>query len=116
MTDRCKNITLPQTSFAGGNYDLTDWSPGVMICSHLTSAFASMSTSFYIASRVTQMQRMAFSASILVLHFDGAANADVKCEPAFSLSLKDVACGKIKEILTRMHSSRMLPSAAVAVC
>ena len=22
MTDRCKNITLPQTSFAGGNYRL----------------------------------------------------------------------------------------------
>ena len=21
MTDRCKNITLPQTSFAGGNYN-----------------------------------------------------------------------------------------------
>ena len=32
MTDRCKNITLPQTSFAGGNYTNTKILP--ILCSY----------------------------------------------------------------------------------
>ena len=30
MTDRCKNITLPQASFAGGNYNCYPWKSVVM--------------------------------------------------------------------------------------
>ena len=34
MADRCKNITLPQTSFAGGNYNSYD-----NFCSNLTHIY-----------------------------------------------------------------------------
>ena len=58
----------------------------LMLCSHLTSAFVSMSTSlskFNIASIVMQMQRMGLNHPLHqhLLLFDGDANADVGCEP-----------------------------------
>ena len=35
MTDSCKNIILPQTSFAGGKYDIATSTPSRMLASIL---------------------------------------------------------------------------------
>ena len=36
MTDACKNITLPQTSFAGGKYDIATSIPSRMLARSVT--------------------------------------------------------------------------------
>ena len=36
MTDACKNITLPQTSFAGGKYDIATSTPSRMLAHSVT--------------------------------------------------------------------------------